>query len=118
MGLYSFAGTRSGPKRTEFPSLVTYPSSLVFPDTVGIQLMDMSGNRMVETCPIAECHSVSSLDCNVWSSFCSFSYSRLCYAAVAFFYKREGDKWAGKVKLKRRSTENYDVGESPWNYLV
>ena len=44
----------------------------------------------------------SSLDCNVWSSFCSFSYSRLCYTAVAFFYKREGNKWAGKGKLKKR----------------
>ena len=43
------------------------------------------------------CICNSSLDCNVWSSFCSFSYSRLCYTAVAFFYKREG----GRVKNGR-----------------
>ena len=30
--------------------------------------------------------NLSSLDCNVWYSFCSFSYGRLCYTAVAFFY--------------------------------
>ena len=39
------------------------------------------------------CHAVathrgsrsSSLDCNVWFSFCSFFYSRLCYTTKAFF---------------------------------
>ena len=29
---------------------------------------------------------VSSLDCNVWYSFCLLSYSRLCYKAVAFSF--------------------------------
>ena len=30
--------------------------------------------------------SKSSLDCNVWSPFCSFSYSRLCYNHIAFSF--------------------------------
>ena len=30
-------------------------------DTVGIRLTDMSGNRMVKTCPIAEWHLVTGL---------------------------------------------------------
>ena len=28
----------------------------------------------------------SSLDCNVWCSFCSLSYSRICYTTVAFSF--------------------------------
>ena len=31
-------------------------------------------------------HNTSSLDCNVWCSFCLFSYSRLCHTAIAFSF--------------------------------
>ena len=73
-------------------------------------LVQYSNGRFVSGCQIVRFLNggpktglkKSSLNCNVWSSFCSFSYSRLCCAAVAFFYKREGGKWAGKVKLKEK----------------